>query len=62
MRFHTLKAHGLQITKYKEIHGNFEILEVLLLIYMRVFLQHENSAHIRGKAPLRKPVGEKKVC
>ena len=28
MRSHTLSAHNLQITKYKEIHGQFEILQV----------------------------------
>ena len=31
MRSHTLSAHDLQITKYKEIHGQFEILQVPLL-------------------------------
>ena len=32
MRNHTKTAHGLQITKYKEIYGPFEILQVLLHI------------------------------
>ena len=32
MRNHTKTAHGLQITKYKEIYGPFEILQVLFHI------------------------------
>ena len=42
MRSHTLSAHNLQITKYKEIHGQFEILQVSLLklLYLGIFHPH----------------------
>ena len=42
MRSHTLSAHDLQITKYKEIHGQFEILQVSLLklLHLGIFHPH----------------------
>lgn len=58
MRFHTLKQHDLQITKYKEIHGNFHedrsmIVEIVYhkchLCGKLVLLDNDSlGGHIKG--------------
>ena len=57
MRAHTQNVHNLQITKYKEIHGQFEILEVptLKLPHITCFYSVQvvwHSCHICGKLVL----------
>jgi len=67
MRSHTLSAHNLQITKYKEIHGQFEILQVVwhrCHICGKLVLMDSDAlgGHIKGTHKMKEKEYKEQYC
>jgi len=67
MRSHTLSAHDLQITKYKEIHGQFDILQVVwheCHICGKLVLMDGDAlgGHIKGTHKMKEKVYKEQYC
>jgi len=67
MRSHTLSAHNLQITKYKEIHGQFEILQVVwhrCHICGKLVLMDSDAlgGHIKGTHKMKEKDYKEQYC
>jgi len=67
MRSHTLSKHGIQITRYKEIHGPFEIIEKVFhkcyLCGKLVLLDSDSlGGHIKGTHKLKEKDYKEKYC
>ena len=67
MRIHTVNAHGMQITKYKEMYGQFEIIEKVfhkchLCGKIVLFDSDTLGAHIKRAHQMKEKTYKKKFC
>ena len=67
MRTHTLKFHGIQITKYKEMYGQFEIIEKVFhkchLCGLVVLMDSDIlGGHIKGTHKMKEKDYKEKYC
>ena len=67
MRTHTLNSHGMQITMYKEMYGQFEIIEKVFhkchLCEKIVLLDSDTlGAHIKRAHQMKEKTYKKKFC
>ena len=67
MRMHTINSHGMQITKYKEMYGQFEIIKKVfhkchLCGKIVLFDSDTLGAHIKRAHQMKEKTYKKKFC
>ena len=67
MRSHTMKAHGIQITRYKEMYGPFDIIEKVFhkchLCGKSVLMDSDTlGSHIKGTHNMKEKIYKEKYC